>query len=64
MTTVKITTTPRLIPGTNFLARYPLFGFFTLAITITWVIARPSLLFALPFEPFQTAGHTVLSSPR
>ena len=56
MTTVKITSTPRLIPRTNFLARYPLFGFFTLAIIITWLFALPSLLFDLPFKPFQTAG--------
>jgi membrane protease YdiL (CAAX protease family) len=33
-----------------------LLSFFTLAIVITWLFALPSLLFELPFKPFQTAG--------
>jgi len=40
----------------NVLARYPLLSFFTLAIVISWLIALPSLLFGMPFKPFQTAG--------
>ena len=40
----------------NVLARYPLLSFFTLAILISWLIALPSLLFGLPFKPFQTLG--------
>ncbi len=40
----------------NVLARYPLFSFFILAIVISWMIALPSLLFGMPFKPFQTAG--------
>jgi membrane protease YdiL (CAAX protease family) len=40
----------------NVLAHYPLLSFFTLAIVISWLIALPSLLFGMPFKPFQTAG--------
>jgi hypothetical protein len=40
----------------NVLARYPLLSFFTLAIVISWLIALPSLLFGMPFKPFQTVG--------
>ena len=40
----------------NILARFPLLSFFTLAILISWLIAAPSLLFGMPFKPFQTAG--------
>ncbi len=40
----------------NILARYPLLSFFTLAIVISWLIALPSLLFGMPFKPFQTVS--------
>lgn len=40
----------------NLLARNPLPGFFTLAILFGWLIVLPSLLFELPFKPFQTMG--------
>jgi len=40
----------------NLLARFPLLSFFTLAILTGWLVALPSLLFELPFKPFQTAG--------
>ena len=40
----------------NVLARYPLLSFFTLAIVISWLIAFPSLLFGMPFKPFQIGG--------
>ncbi len=40
----------------TFIRKHPLFSFFTLAILLTWLFALPSLLFALPFKPFQTAG--------
>lgn len=40
----------------SFIKKRPLFSFFILAILISWVIALPSLLFGLPFKPFQTAG--------
>jgi uncharacterized protein len=40
----------------NVLARYPLLSFFTLAIVISWLMTLPSLLFGMPFKPFQTAG--------
>jgi uncharacterized protein len=40
----------------NVLARYPLLSFFTLAIVMSWLIVLPSLLFGMPFKPFQTAG--------
>ena len=56
MTTTHTNSQARSIPQTNFVARHPLFSFFTLAIVLTWVFALPSLLFELPFKPFQTAG--------
>jgi uncharacterized protein len=40
----------------NVLAHYPLLSFFALAIVISWLIALPSLLYGMPFKPFQTAG--------
>jgi membrane protease YdiL (CAAX protease family) len=40
----------------NVLARDPLLSFFALAIVISWLIALPSLLFGMPFKPFQTVG--------
>jgi membrane protease YdiL (CAAX protease family) len=46
----------RSISNTNSLARYPLTSFFILAILITWLLSLPSILFELPFQPFQTAG--------
>jgi len=36
--------------------RHPLFSFFTLAFVITWLLALPSMLFGMPFKPFQTMG--------
>lgn len=56
MTTVNTTSNAHPVAGTNFVARHPLLSFFTLAIVITWLLALPSLLFAMPFKPFQTAG--------
>ena len=41
---------------TTFIQKHPLATFFMLAILITWLISLPSLLFGLPFKPFQTAG--------
>jgi uncharacterized protein len=41
---------------TTFIQKHPLATFFTLAIVITWLISLPSLLFGMPFTPFQTAG--------
>jgi uncharacterized protein len=40
----------------SFIQERPLLSFFTLAILITWLFALPSLVFDLPFKPFQTAG--------
>src|SRR3970040_237011 len=40
----------------NWLARYPLLAFFTLAFVLTWLPALPSILFKAPFKPFQTLG--------
>lgn len=40
----------------TFVQKYPLITFFTLAILITWLFALPSLLFGMPFKPFQAAG--------
>lgn len=40
----------------NILAHFPLLSFFTLAIFISWLIALPSLLFGMPFKPFQILG--------
>jgi membrane protease YdiL (CAAX protease family) len=56
MTTANTTSDAPAIAETNLLARFPLLSFFTLAIVITWLFALPSLLFELPFKPFQTAG--------
>ena len=56
MTTTHTTSQRRAITETNFVARHPLFSFFTLAIVLTWLFALPALLFELPFKPFQTAG--------
>ncbi len=41
---------------TAFIQRHALATFFTLSILITWLFALPSLVFDLPFKPFQTAG--------
>lgn len=56
MTTINATSNAYPALPTHFVARHPLFSFFALAITITWLLALPSLLLALPFKPFQTAG--------
>lgn len=56
MTALTPTTRARLAQEKNFLARYPLFSFFSLAISIAWLLALPSLIFGMPFKPFQTAG--------
>ncbi|HET9588967.1 MAG TPA: type II CAAX endopeptidase family protein [Anaerolineales bacterium] len=36
--------------------KYPLVGFFALAIGLTWLLALPSTVFGMPFKPFQAAG--------
>jgi uncharacterized protein len=56
MTTINTLSTAKSTVKTNFVARHPLPSFFTLAITITWFLALPSLLLELPFKPFQAAG--------
>ena len=56
MPTVNTTSNAHSVVRTNFVARHPLLSFFTLAIVITWLLALPSLLFEMPFKPFQTAG--------
>jgi membrane protease YdiL (CAAX protease family) len=56
MTTVNATSNVRSVVQRNVLARHPLISFFALTIVITWLCALPSLLFGLPFKPFQTAG--------
>lgn len=56
MTTRNTTSNAHSLVGTNFVARHPLLSFFTLATVITWLLALPSLLFEMPFKPFQTAG--------
>jgi hypothetical protein len=56
MTTVNATSNVRSVVQRNVLARHPLISFFALTIVITWLFALPSLLFGLPFKPFQTAG--------
>lgn len=57
MTTIQTTTSnARSLTRTSFMARHPLLSFFTLAFLITWLLAVPSLLFGLPFKPFQAAG--------
>lgn len=40
----------------SIIRKHPLLSFFALAILISWMLALPSLLLALPFKPFQTAG--------
>jgi uncharacterized protein len=50
-----LTEIPKLTQ-TTFIKKHPLPTFFTLAILITWLISLPSLLFGMPFKPFQTAG--------
>ena len=40
----------------NPIARFPLVSFFTLAIVFAWFAIIPSLLWDLPFKPFQTMG--------
>jgi membrane protease YdiL (CAAX protease family) len=52
MTTVNIVT----VAKRNILARYPLLSFFVLAVALSWTIALPSLVWDLPFKPFQTLG--------
>jgi membrane protease YdiL (CAAX protease family) len=54
MTTFTGTAHPRT--KINFVRQSPLLAFFTLTILITWLLALPSLLFGMPFKPFQTAG--------
>lgn len=56
MTTLHGTSKARSILETSLVARHQLTSFIILAILITWLFALPSLLFALPFKPFQTAG--------
>jgi uncharacterized protein len=56
MTALHETSSTPPLTKSNILARYPLSGFFILAIVITWIIALPSFLFGYPFKPFQTAG--------
>jgi membrane protease YdiL (CAAX protease family) len=50
-----ISHTPVRLKGL-FVQKHPLVIFFALGIVITWLLALPSLLFELPFKPFQTAG--------
>jgi membrane protease YdiL (CAAX protease family) len=50
------TSTARPQAKIKFVQQYPLLTFFTLTIVITWLLALPSLLFGMPFKPFQTAG--------
>lgn len=40
----------------NPIARYPLVSFFTLAILFAWLSIIPSLVWDLPFKPYQTMG--------
>lgn len=40
----------------NPIARYPLFSFFSLAIGMAWLAIIPSLVWGIPFKPFQTVG--------
>jgi uncharacterized protein len=56
MTILHSTSQARAPVESSFAARYPLLSFFTLAIAITWLLILPSLLFQMPFKPFQTAG--------
>lgn len=56
MTILQQGSTGRARAETNFVTRYPLTSFLVLAIVITWLTSLPSLVFELPFKPFQTAG--------
>jgi uncharacterized protein len=56
MTAIHETSSTPQFTKSNVLARYPLSGFFILAIAITWIIALPPFLFGYPFKSFQTAG--------
>lgn len=56
MTALHSTAHTRLVSDKNILARRPLPSFFAIAIMITWLLVLPSLLFGIPFKPFQTAG--------
>ena len=56
MTTPNTISPAQSIEETNFPARHPLLSFFALAIAITWLLSLPSLLFEMPFKPFQTVG--------
>jgi membrane protease YdiL (CAAX protease family) len=56
MTGLHAAASQRTEAGQNFLARRPLLSFFLLAIVLTWLISLPSLLYKLPFTPFQNAG--------
>jgi hypothetical protein len=47
---------PSVSTKKSWLARSPLFAFFSLAFLLTWLAALPSLLFDAPFRPFQTLG--------
>jgi membrane protease YdiL (CAAX protease family) len=40
----------------SFIQKRPLLSFFSLTLVVTWLFALPSLLFELPFKPFQTLG--------
>jgi len=40
----------------NPIARYPLLSFFSLAILMAWLAILPSLVWGVPFKPFQTIG--------
>ena len=40
----------------NPIARYPLLSFFSIAIVIAWLSILPSLVWGVPFKPFQTVG--------
>lgn len=56
MTVANAAASAVLVSKKNIVARYPLLSFFTIAIVTTWLLALPSLLFKLPFKPFQMAG--------
>jgi hypothetical protein len=54
--TMSITTATAIQANKSLIQNRPLLSFFTLAIVITWLISLPSLLFEMPFKPFQTFG--------
>jgi membrane protease YdiL (CAAX protease family) len=56
MTTVNTNSNTRSTSEPNILSRRPLLSFFVLAILLSWLFAMPSLLFNLPFKPYQTLG--------